>query len=161
MKDEDDFCHGFDCKVKNRCEKYQSGKGLGIYYPKFVDEDGCKFFKDINPLKTSSDDHVWMIPYEEEKKIRKDERNKMTAAITAELKCHTCGGEVIHRMCDNCYENNIGAIKEEVSRIERTRILELFEVCLEQEGFLALDQDDPVVSVLDVERLIKALRSKS
>jgi hypothetical protein len=46
----DDFCHGFaGCKVKDRCEKYRSGKGLGMYYPKFVDKDGCKFFKDKKP----------------------------------------------------------------------------------------------------------------
>jgi len=50
-------------------------------------------------------------------------------------------------------ENNIRILAE-----ERDRILELLEVCLEQEGFLALDQDKPVVSISDVKRLIKSLR---
>jgi hypothetical protein len=53
-------------------------------------------------------------------------------------------------------ENNTRIINE-----ERDRILELFEVCLQEEGFLALDQDEPVVSIPDVKRLIEALRSKS
>lgn len=24
LNDSEDFCHGFDCKVKDRCDKYQS-----------------------------------------------------------------------------------------------------------------------------------------
>lgn len=30
------------------------------------------------------------------------------------VKCHTCGQDVEHPMCTNCYSNNIYSIKEEV-----------------------------------------------
>jgi hypothetical protein len=50
MKDEDDFCNGFDCKVKSNCEKYQNDKGLGIYFPKYIGDNGCKFFVDKKSL---------------------------------------------------------------------------------------------------------------
>lgn len=49
-----DFCHGFDCKVKTNCKKYISGKGLGIYFPKYIDDaDGCKFYDPITKKSQS------------------------------------------------------------------------------------------------------------
>lgn len=45
-----------------------------------------------------------------------------------------------------------------IMKEEREIVLDLFEVCLEQEGFLVLDHDEPVILVSDVKRLITALR---
>ncbi len=60
-------------------------------------------------------------------------------------------------------KSNLNLLKEhdaQVAAKERERVLEIIEGCISVEGFLCVDQDDPVVLVPDITRCIDALRQR-
>ena len=71
------------------------------------------------------------------------------------LKCQTCGGIVTHPMCDNCYENNIGNIRQEALKAERERVLKPFVDYAD-----TLNEIECCVIQYKMREMIKSLRSE-
>lgn len=80
-------------------------------------------------------------------------------------RCHTCGSEVKHPMCDNCYANNIGNAQQ----FERGRVLdELMNESIKSRYQEAIHENAPenfmpaiVVQLSQLRIIVESLRGGS